>query len=305
MLDDAARQALAEATGDQLVFDDTADQPAGLEPGDVVVSAPTEAAPEGLLRRVTEVDVTADGVEVATEAAAITDAVASGAVSVRQTLSADQVIAVETQTAGVSVQGAGADTQRLSAGSAQDGPDGLQFPLDGVVLYDADGDSATTADQLTADGTVTLDLDLETDLVVRNRGLLDPYVDYFRAEAIAAEASDIAVTARTGLDLGDAEGVDLAEVRFAPITVTIGPVPVVFNPVLTVSAGAHGQISVENAVVHSPADPAGLRRRIPRRRRVARHPRLGAVHLRPHPVRAQRPGRSQRRRQPQFGRADL
>lgn len=83
VLDAADTGLVSDVAGPVLVFADDAPPASSFEPGQVLVSGVGPRTPEGLLRKVVEVRRGADGLEVLTEPAALTDAVPVGELTLR------------------------------------------------------------------------------------------------------------------------------------------------------------------------------------------------------------------------------
>ena len=115
-----------------------------LDPGDVMVGGVSAAAPDGFLRKVKSISPRGDVIVVETNPATLEDAIQTGSFQGSQQLTPAQVISAQ-YAEGVSMAAS---------------PDGLRFEysLDDKVLYDKDNNPKTESDQVTASGTVSLDL---------------------------------------------------------------------------------------------------------------------------------------------------
>ncbi|MGD9147346.1 MAG: hypothetical protein PVI80_17390 [Anaerolineae bacterium] len=239
----AERLVSVSGDGALFTFSGTTDQLDGLAEGDVIVSEPLAQAPDGFLRRVTDVAADGEQVVVRTDAATLEDAIEQGAVQFNAVLTPDDVRA-GTQRPGVA----------LASAAHALGPDRFVVNLDDVVLLDLDGNTSTTDDQVRADGMLSFEPRLDFDLALRG----------FRLEELsmvggATERVQLSITSDIGiLDLQ--EEVEVAYYLFQPYTVWIGWVPVVFAPVLTVNVGLDGsaQVGFDVAVSQEAAVSAGL-----------------------------------------------
>lgn len=228
VLDEDARTNLVAATPEELRFDGDV----GLQPGDVVVSEPTDAAPDGLLRRVLGVREVDGQTVVATEQAALGDAITSGRVTASADLDFEDIESSRVLVPGVEVRGGDGTT-------LQDV--GTEISVDfanSVVLFDADGSPTTTDDQVTASGAVVLGLGVEVDVAV---SVFPPGVDRFVVGIDATEQVDIGLMAAANASIE--QEVTIYRAEFAPITVPIGPVPVVVSPELELKLTASGEVS--------------------------------------------------------------
>jgi formylglycine-generating enzyme required for sulfatase activity len=227
------------ADGTTFTFSQSTPELEVLEPGDIMVGDVATAAPDGFLRRVTAISSSGGQVVVVTEAATLEDAVEAGELYISQVLTPEQVR---------SASYAPGVTRAPSA-------ERFQFYIRDVVLYDADGDPFTTDDQITADGTLGLDLSLDFRLRVQGFQLKE-----LLFTAHADETAELEIKCEVDLLSIEAE-LEIARQYLSPITVMIGPVPVVIVPVLTVNVGVDGRVSVgvATSVTQEVALTAGAR----------------------------------------------
>jgi len=196
---------------------------AELDPGDVLVGDVSLHAPAGFLRKVKSVVPVCDKVVVETEQATLEDAIQTGSFRASQRLTPEQV----------------RTSKYVDGVSMAPSPDGLtlKYSLEDVVLYDEDGNLETDNDQITADGTVSLEVavDLSVD------------ISWFQVRKVwftvtADEEAELSVGWKVGYEFE--KSVDIFEHTFSPITVMVGVVPVVFVPEMTVSLGVNGEVEV-------------------------------------------------------------
>jgi len=117
-------------------------------------------------------------------------------------------------------------------------PGPIELDLLDVVLFDLDGDPATTADQVRATGTLGAEpsFDLDVDISWGRVRRLE-FTNSTRLHAtLELDARAAGSFSRT---------VTVATVQFAPVTVMVGPIPLVLTPVLEVHVGASGSVSAE------------------------------------------------------------
>ena len=193
--------------------------------GDVIVGDASANAPYGFLRKVVAVSSVGGQVIVETEAAVLEEAIESGSVHISQALAPDQV-QTSTELQGVALA--------TSAGLE----DEFYFELKDVVLYDDDGNSNTTDDQIRADGSIRLEPGFDLSLVVRHWRL-----EELSFTTSAVETAELEIKAEIDL-LSVQEEKEIARYTLSPITVMVGPVPVVFVPVLTLHVGVDGSVHV-------------------------------------------------------------
>jgi hypothetical protein len=212
-----------------VTLDDLKGTLSGLAVGDVVVSTPRAAAPHGFLRRVTAIATTPDGMVVDTERAVLRDAIESAEVRYARAFTAVDV-------------GRASGAARLApsalGGDAATGTSGLFDPIDLAidrVLYDQDGDDATTDDQVRVSG----DLYVAPRIVIELdcSGFLCSQPDFLAKFELDQDAS-LELIGELRLDFD--ERVQLARIPLPPITAAI----LVFVPEIVVELAANGEIDV-------------------------------------------------------------
>ncbi len=224
-------------------FTQTTPQLSALSPGHIIVGDVTTAAPNGFLRKVSSVSSAGAQVVVQTASATLEDAIQQGEVQVSRTLTPSDVRSANYRK-GVSLARA--------PNAAQQGSFYLQ--IQNVVLYDADGNPATTNDQILANGSVQLSPSLNFNLMVK-----DWRLQQLIFATTASETSDLKIESKIVLAQVKRE-VELARFNLTPVTVMIGPVPVVVAPVLTFNVGVDGsvQVGVSTGVTQNANYTAGL-----------------------------------------------
>ena len=229
VLTETITQYLSEISSDGAVFTFTQSTSGlnALAPGDVMVSDATTNAPNGFLRKVTTVSSAGGQVVVETEEATLEEAIETGEAQVSRVLHPDDI------------QG-GALMKGVTLAVAPQIHNGLYFlyTLDKVVLYDDDGNLDTTNDQITADGSIRLEPSFNFGLKVR----------WFQLKELsfttsANEKAELEIKAEVEYPLIKEEK-EIARHYFNPITVMIGPLPVVIVPVLTINVGVDGSVHV-------------------------------------------------------------
>ena len=199
-----------------------------LDEGDVLVAGVTGNTPEGLLRHIRRIERTDTEVRVFTEQASLTDAIGSGTASVQQTLSPSMVQTRLLLTNGV----------RLSSAPAkQTGAPAFSITLDQAVIFDSDGDSTTTGDQVRASGGIRLEPSFSFDLDIDNSR-----IERLDFQSSVNVRSNLSLEAQT--QLLEIQGTkELAEYRLQPTIVLVGGfVPVVIVPKIVVVATARGEV---------------------------------------------------------------
>ena len=138
-------QYLSGISGDGAVFTFTQSTPVleSLSSGNIIVSDVATNAPYGFLRKVTSVLRSGNQVIIQTESTTLEDAVQKGSVQLEHTLTPNQI------NGGTAIMG-------VELIRAIDVPDEFYFQLNDVVLYDEDGNTNTTNDQIKASGDIRL-----------------------------------------------------------------------------------------------------------------------------------------------------
>ncbi len=196
--------------------------------GDVLASAPIAGAPNGFLRKVTGSRVENGNTILETTQATLREAIQKGKLQdTRAYTNAD--IESSSLTSGVQLV-------------TQAAPANPTFSFN-KVLFDQDDSAATTADQVVLSGyldfalTGRLDWDID---------FLPPDFDFI-AEEILTQKSGLRLKGKVTYAFN--KTVEIGEVRFRPITFSIGPVPVVIRPVIKLAIGirgsANGEVDVE------------------------------------------------------------
>ncbi len=209
----------------------------GLEAGDIVVSTPRPAAPNGFLRKVESVEVLADRIIVTTSRAVLKDALKSADIRLnRQFTGADYSQAkawakgdlLYAQTDPLLAQQAALGTQNLSI------QEEIHIPLE-LLIYDFDDDESTTDDQIRVEGGIdlepSLELALKCSLICTNPDFLARF-DF-------VQKADIKFIA--DLTWEEEKTIQLATIPLPPITALF----IVFTPEIVVSINARGEIKVD------------------------------------------------------------
>lgn len=203
--------------------------PDTVEPGDVVVSEPTDAAPDGLLVEVTAVTDT----EVQGTFAALTDAVQSGSGTATTTLLPNDIVEEE-----VLLEGVSRSDGPVTAGWTTDD----QFALaNEVELFGLRFDDVDLAPGVVANGGLDLRVTTDVDLDIGLRRLVQPYIVNLEATSTLTQRAELDLDASASAFVE--RSLELYRASFAPITFSIGPVPVVLTPQLTLRMDANGQLS--------------------------------------------------------------
>jgi formylglycine-generating enzyme required for sulfatase activity len=230
VLTDTTTQYLSRVSGDGSVFTFTQTTSAleALIPGDVIVSEPTNAAPNGFLRKVSTKSIVGGQVVVQTENATLEDAIQQGEININQVLTPQITQSVQLAP-GVTLMPSSMNAPNVS----------FYFKLENFLVYDDDGNLNTKSDQVLANGSVEISPELHFSLQIRD-GQLESL--YFTTGA--TETADLNFETKLEKSLIQKE-ILLAPPYYLPaITVFVGPVPVVILPVLTFNLGVDGSVHV-------------------------------------------------------------
>jgi hypothetical protein len=115
---------------------------------------------------------------------------------------------------------------------------GFFVELNDVVLYDDDGNPATTDDQIKVDGSIGLQPSIDFDLDIDSSRIT--------RLAFTTQASETTeITLHSEVELFSLQKkFEVARYRLSPFTVWVGYVPVVILPVVTINVGLDGKVSV-------------------------------------------------------------
>jgi hypothetical protein len=210
-----------------------------LKPGDVMASGITSTAPDGFLRKVDSISSSGGKVVVTTSQAALTDAIQQGTIDANETLTASAVTS-QTTLPGVS---------RLEPQA--NGELGLHIDLSNVVLYDADGNSNTTNDQIVIHGgAIDITPNFRVHIDIKDGQLQDAYIT-----GGAVETTRVPVVSSVNLNislwekqLGKKLNKLIGQYYFGDYTSWIVappglPFPIVITPKLDVRVGVDGEVS--------------------------------------------------------------
>lgn len=236
----SALQSMSEDQS-RLVFERMTPQLSLIFVDDIIVGGSTldvgnYAAPFGFLRRVVNTYSESSGeFVIETIPAALDEAIQNGGQSQQVPVDFDAIYEEELLNGSALNRGDGIVPIGYTPPYAE-----LRITFDHVV-YDDDGDTTTTDDQVKARGWVSVEpgAEVQLDFDIRNYQL-----QYFNFVTISKESARVELFSKVNL-LSFDERVPIAHYTFMPITFFIGYVPVVITPELTVYVGANGKVSIE------------------------------------------------------------
>lgn len=228
VLTDLSNQYLDGTTydGETFNFSQMTSELEQVDVGDIIVSDVSSVDPDGYFRKVSAIAPQGSGALLTTIPATLEESIQDGSAFLMETMQPTQVQSIRALD-GVSMLESNVNS-----------PLTFYFEVEDVVLYDDDGDPATTYDQIKADGSIEFEmefifyLDMQGFQVQRfsmtnENTLRDTLEIYAEIELLSLEEEAI-----------------LSEMYFSPITFMIGPVPIVFVPKLDLVVGVDGSVKV-------------------------------------------------------------
>jgi hypothetical protein len=222
-------QNLASISPDRsvLTFSESTAQLEALKQDDVIVAGVSDQAPDGFLRKVQSVSAEGGQVVVQTGPARLEDAIETGSLSVSRELKPSDV------REGWKLPGV-----ELASLAPVSAPGEWHVTLADVLLFDLDGDSNTTGDQIRANGSIAFVPSMDFDLQIA-------WFQIQRLTLVARAVETVDIHVSGNVQLGNvSEEVSVALFPLNPIVFSIGPVPVVLTPILKVTIGLDGSAHV-------------------------------------------------------------
>ena len=217
---------------------------AAVAPGEIIVAAPSATAPNGFLRRVTAINAAGGDVIVQTQPATLEDAIQQGEIVFSRRLSPAGLVAHHLAP-GVTLRLASAVSPQAA----------FYLEIRDVVIYDGDGNPGTTNDQVLANGSIEFEPTLNFSLLIR-QGV----IEHMQFTVDARETADLEIEAQLAAAGLRKEKLLGNPIQLQTFVVWVGPVPVVFAPVLTFQIGIDGSVhvGVSTGVTQALAASAGV-----------------------------------------------
>lgn len=246
-LDDVTIQKISSVSSDgTITFSENTLQLMLLAKNDIIAVGITTATPNGLLRKVTDKQITGTNVVVTTAEATMVDAFRSVSLSMRQTLQPDATAPVTALAQGVTYRNLVIDK---NAGPVQNTPpaDGTNIvgpmasigvDFNNVKLY-----SDSSGNSVTVNGGVKLGISFDFDLDIGYKWYGIPYLESLRFTTTATDDAAISVTVKGGYSID--KKMLITAIPQTPIAFSIGPIPVVIIPTVNIYLGVDGRISTE------------------------------------------------------------
>ena len=210
----------------EIVFGDETEALAQVGSNDVLVCGIYDPMlPYGMLRRVTSIDRSGGKVTLATEQAALTDAIQQGSFSREFTLTGDGAVMRRV-----------ADKDSAAGGVRLAEAEGVVMAFNDVGLYDADGDDATRSDRIWLDGSMSFTPTIRIDV-----DILDFAFNTMEFEIDSDLHGSLSVTASREGTFDRTEKLD--ELVLPPFYAWVGPVPLVVIPWVELHSGLSGTVT--------------------------------------------------------------
>lgn len=195
-----------------------------IEAGQILAGGVSGATPNGYLKRVKAVRHENGNIILDIENAALQDAIQNSHFSFSHPVKRNQIVSFAPAMAGVKLN----DTEFFN--------DNVTLDVN-VVVYDEDGDLKTTNDQIKASGKLNLLISLDGDLKI------DWYtLTQFKLYAKVKEGLNLSISSAKALKAK--KTIPLGEFAITPITIMIGPVPLVVIPKIKVNLNFEGNLTV-------------------------------------------------------------
>jgi hypothetical protein len=216
---------------------------ANLKAGDILVSEPAAAAPNGFLKKVIAVQQEGDEMIITTEQAALEEAILQGEVSIEKQLTPDDLAGSVPLLEGVRLEHRGQGELQAQADNFE-----YEVNFDNTVLFDNDGNKDTKEDQLRVDGKLFFsDPLIGVDLGLTYKKVLGvpilPNGVKFRMGLQFRQEARMSVF--SGIKLSHSEEIPIYKQFYKPIVFFIGPVPIVLIPVLNVTLKLNGTFDAQ------------------------------------------------------------
>ncbi|RME45295.1 MAG: VWA domain-containing protein [Chloroflexi bacterium] len=224
--DDLSHLTSVSEDGSVFVFTNPSQALRAIDSGEVIVGGISPATPYGFLRKVVDVFRSQDRLVLITEPATLEDAIQQGSVHIRRPLSPGDVAQVKALE--------GVKLESIPEAGRQSS---FLIDISDVVLYDDDGDLSTTDDQIVANGRLEFSSELEFGFTIRD-GKLEELTMLNRV----VETANLTVSTETSASVSKKK--EIARYQLASIGFSVGVVPVWLTPVVTISVGLDGSVTV-------------------------------------------------------------
>jgi hypothetical protein len=241
--DPATRNALEsfDLTTGFLRFKNTTPVLESLSTGDVLASEPFGVAPYGYLRKISAIRKEGDVVILETTQASLTDAVHQGWLEGEGSLEAGDLMGTEVYLPGVEARALLPDPNQLRAavGVISEGYN-FEAKIDAQLSFEGSSGPASGKGEVRVTGLFRFNAGYNVSLGIEGCLEIPPVcIDRFEASMGVEQYAGLTVTAQLQGEIK--KEVKLATYYFSPIVFFIGPVPVVFVPIIDAVIGASGE----------------------------------------------------------------
>ena len=159
VLDDSNNENIVSITESEIIFNNQDSKINQLQVNNIIVADVSDNAPNGFLRKITNIETLDNQIKLTTTNATLTDAIKNGAVSFNETINPNDVISVDT-----SGQELNRNSNFLNS----------EFSFEINRTFDLDGNSNTTDDRIKFEGDIDFNPSFEFDVDIKNKN-----VEYF------------------------------------------------------------------------------------------------------------------------------
>jgi hypothetical protein len=215
---------------------------ANLKAGDILVSEPAAAAPDGFLKKIIAVRQEGDEIIIATEQAALEEAILQGEVSIEKQLTPDDLASSVPLLEGVRLE--------RRDGELQAQADNFEYEVnfDNTVLFDNDGNNDTREDQLRVDGKLFFSdplIGVDIGLTYKKVFGVPIYPNGVKFRMGLQFRQEARMSVFSGIKLSHSEEIPVFKQFYKPIVFFIGPVPIVLTPVMNATLKLNGEFDAQ------------------------------------------------------------
>ncbi|HOZ13547.1 MAG TPA: fibrobacter succinogenes major paralogous domain-containing protein [Tenuifilaceae bacterium] len=209
-----------DSTNYTLTFSPEISLSQSIKPGNIIIST----IGEGLLRKVKTINNVNNQIQIQTDPIFLTEVIQQGLIEFNQELTTSMVKTIDYHYSGVYLKA------NKSKGLSQSP---LEWEIN-TVLYDADNNPSTTIDQIKVLGSFSCDWKINAKIDVGiTQGLKEAKFGFESSENLNLKLV-------AGLQYNFEKKFTIATIKFSPIIINVGAVPVVFTPQFNIVIGVNG-----------------------------------------------------------------
>jgi predicted small lipoprotein YifL len=216
---------------------------ANLKAGDILVSEPAAAAPNGFLKKVIAVRQEGDEIIIATEQAALEEAILQGEATIEKQLTPDDLASSIPLLEGVRLEHRGQGELQAQADNFE-----YEVNFDNTVLFDNDGNKDTREDQLRVDGKLFFSdplIGVDLGLTYKKVFGVPIYPNGVKFRMGLQFRQEARMSVFSGIKLSHSEEIPVFKQFYKPIVFFIGPVPIVLTPVMNATLKLNGEFDAQ------------------------------------------------------------